>query len=132
MATSETLVPLISDAVEIACNFSMTQSERRVVTTVHHNTEERIYNHGYEAYASYVRHVRYFIPIEQIIAIKEDSTYCEQFFKLECAHSWSLLYSYWISVDEERIDYHYDEPQGDPPCLCRFRTGACDVKGWEE
>lgn len=99
------------------------------MTVIHHNSEERIRNSGNEAVASYLREVTYFISMDHIKAIKDDSSYCRQFLKVECLYSYAMLSAYWLSVDKERISYDYDEPQGDPPCLCRMRTAACDVTG---
>ncbi len=120
------------ETIEITCNFSLAQTEGRIQTVIHHDSEERILNQGYLGLASYLRKVMYFVSMEHIIAIKNGSNSCQQFFQLECDHSFALKQSYWLSVDLQEVSYHYDEPQGNPPCLCRFRTGACDVKGWSE
>ena len=73
--------------------------------------------------------ITYFVSMDQIRAIKKDSSRCEQHIRVECVQATAYDGAYWMNIDMERENYEYAKKVGDPPCKCRFRTGACDETG---
>lgn len=117
----------VTGSVEVSCDFT---SSSYITTKIQHNSEERLLNTGFEADASYIRNITYFMPFAQIKAIKKKSQSCEQFARIECTRAGAYSGSYWLNIDLEKENYEYQEAVGHPPCRCRMTTGACDVRGW--
>ena len=72
----------LNSTVQVFCN--MTSKNGVGVTEIGHDSESRTLVDGYEAAGSYTRTIKYNISMEQIVAIVNESKYCEQFIKYEC------------------------------------------------
>ncbi len=77
----------------------MTSKNEIGVTVIGHNSESRTEVNGYEDYGSYKRDIVYDATMEQIVAVMNQSRYCEQFIKYECRGSLLLLEGtgWWVS-----------------------------------
>ncbi len=77
----------------------MTSKNEIGVTVIGHNSESRTKVNGYEDLGSYKRDIVYDATMEQIVAVMNQSRYCEQFIKYECHGSLLLLngFGWWVS-----------------------------------
>ncbi len=77
----------------------MTSKNEVGVSVIGHNSESRTMVNGYEDLGSYKRDIVYDATMEQIVAVMNQSRYCEQFIKYECHGSLLLLhgFSWWVS-----------------------------------
>ena len=103
------------------CDF--TTFPDKILTKVHHNSEESIYVHGFEPPASYIRDVKYFATKEQIEAVRSQGAYCQQYLKVECFAAEAFLEAYWLDVNGSKMSYTDHEDR--PGCKC-FLDKACD------
>ena len=74
----------------------MTSKNEVGVTVIGHNSESRTKVNGYEQRGSYRKEITYDVTIEQIVAVINESRYCEQFIKYEC-HGSLMSDAWWVS-----------------------------------
>jgi hypothetical protein len=81
------------------------------VIEIGHDSESRTLVSGYENPGTYMRNVKYDLPMEQIVAIMQQSQWCEQFIKYECHDSemwWNdgtRPAAWWESRDGAQMNY---------------------------
>jgi hypothetical protein len=74
----------------------MTSKNEVGVTVIGHNSESRTKVNGHEQRGSYRKDITYDVTIEQIVAVINESRYCEQFIKYEC-HGSLMSDAWWVS-----------------------------------
>ena len=113
------------------------------VTVIGHNSESRTKVDGYGAPGSYMRNINYDNTIEQIVALINQSTSCEQFIKYECDDSQLLKHgsSWWVSRQGNRMNYWGGAAVDSGMCACGMnnncaRGSSCNCDGkssdWHE
>ena len=61
----------------------MESDSGHVVTSIHHDGEERIYLSGYDNVGDYERHFEYYgVNMDSLVALKNNSLYCRQYMKV--------------------------------------------------
>lgn len=107
----------------VACD--MTSENSVGLTIIGHDSETRIYVSGYEGDGSYIRDVHYngngVTSVEQVAAITNVSSRCEQFIKYECYHSLLLQSNtgWWVSRDHKKMIYWGGATSTEPyKCAC--------------
>ncbi len=99
----------------------MDSDPNHVVTTIHHNSEHRIYVSGYEEVASYVRNLTYYgATSHQLKSVVTSSLQCRQFMKLRCFGASGTKDDWLIDGNYQQVPYH----RQDGACRCRL-THAC-------
>ncbi|CAB4009590.1 Hypothetical predicted protein [Paramuricea clavata] len=116
----------LTSSVKVHCDMS---SKNGVgVTEIGQDSESRTRVNGYEAPGSYNRTIKYDLPMEQIVAIIQQSQWCEQFIKYECYHSkmwiYSQPYSWWVSRKGAKMNYWGGAAVGSEKCACGM-TNSC-------
>jgi hypothetical protein len=96
------------------------------VTVISHDSESRTFVNGYENPGSYIRNITYHVTMEQIVAIMNQSSNCEQFIKYECYHSELLDAddSWWVSRDGERMNYWGGAAVDSGKCACAMNNSC--------
>jgi hypothetical protein len=107
----------------------MTSKNGAGVTDIGHDSESRTHVSGYEAPGSYMRKVKYILPMKQIVAIIQQSQWCEQFIKYECRASvmtWYGIanYGWWVSREGARLNYWGGAAVNSRNCSCGM-TNSC-------
>jgi hypothetical protein len=103
------------------------------VTVIGHDSESRTLVDGYEDPGSYMRQIKYDLPIEQIVAVIQQSQWCEQFIKFECYDSaiWyngRKHFSWWVSRDGAQMNYWGGAAVDSGKCACGM-TNSCEGGG---
>jgi hypothetical protein len=116
-----------SPSPQVYCN--MTSKNGVGVTVIGHDSEWRKHVKGYESPGSYKRNIKYDIPLEQIVAIINQSKNCEQSIKYECHHSlfWSkggIHYGWWVSRQGSKMNYWGGAAANSGKCACGM-TNSC-------
>ena len=114
-------------SAQVYCN--MTSKNGVGVTVIGHDSESRTLVRGYESPGSYKRNITYDIPLEQIVAIINQSKNCEQSIKYECHHSlfWlegETLYGWWVSRQGSKMNYWGGAAVESGKCACGM-TNSC-------
>ena len=110
--------------VPVFCD--MTSKNGVGVTVIGHDSESRTFVDGHESEGYYEKKIKYDIPMEQIVAIINQSRNCEQFIKYECYDSTlvgSLLAS-WVSRQGSEMNYWGGAAVDSGECACGM-TNSC-------
>ncbi|XP_028393071.1 neurexin-4-like [Dendronephthya gigantea] len=104
----------------------MTSKNGVGVTEIGHDSESRTLVDKHDIKGSYKRTIKYEIPMEQIVAIIEQSKNCEQFIKYECYHSRLLRSSFgwWVSRQGTNMNYWGGAAVDSGKCACGM-TNSC-------
>ena len=104
----------------------MTSKSGVGVTVIGHDSESRKFVNGYNSAGSYKRNIIYDIPMEQIVAIMNQSNHCEQFIKYECYHAriFNGGYSWWVSRQGSKMSYWGGAAVNSGKCACGM-TNSC-------
>lgn len=98
------------------------------VTTISHDSENRIYVSGCESKGSCRRDVHYTgVNTAQLAALTRVSRKCEQFIKFECNNDVAFIvagYAWWVSRDGTRMNYWGGATGRDKMCACGV-TNSC-------
>ena len=94
--------------VQVYCD--MTSKNGAGVTVIGHDSETETLVKGYDAALSYKRPVQYDLTMQQIVAVINESTSCEQFIRYKCYHSaiWNKYghqYAIWLSRQGLAMNY---------------------------
>ena len=120
----------LNSSVQVFCD--MTSKNGIGVTVIGHDSESRTLVDGYEPAGSYKKAIGYEIPMYQIVAIMNDSKYCEQFIKYECYGS-TFMYegerkSWWVSREGLKMNYWGGAEVDSEKCGCAVNS-SCDGGG---
>ena len=114
-----------SQLVKVYCDMSSNNGSG--VTVIGHDSESKTLVRGFDPRGSYERTITYDISMEQIVAIMNQSTNCEQFIKYECRHS-VLLYTrpfgWWVSRQGSKMNYWGGAEVDSGKCACGT-TNSC-------
>ena len=96
------------------------------VTVFGHDSESKTKVIGYESAGSYARNINYEATMEQIVAIIDQSTYCEQFIEYKCIESRLLSggSGWWVSRQGDKMNYWGGAPVDSGLCACGS-TASC-------
>ena len=116
------------DFPEFSVHCDMTGKDDIGVTEIGHDSENRIEvtgNGGGKPY--YGRNITYEVSMDEIVAIINQSRYCEQFIKYECYYSWLLRndYGWWVSRQGIRMNYWGGAAIDSGKCACGM-TNTCE------
>ncbi len=115
-----------SQLVQVYCDMSSNNGSG--VTVIGHDSESRTLVRGFDPRGSYERTITYKISMEQIVAIMNQSTNCEQFIKYECRHSvllyTSFPYGWWVSRQGSQMNYWGGAAVDSGKCACGM-TNSC-------
>ncbi len=99
----------------ISVDCTMESFTGHVITTIHHDSEERYYVTGYFRVGSYRRDVSYYgARTEQIKAVIDHSLYCKQKMSLECLGATGPTFDWLLDAEGEKVPYH----RRDGDCRC--------------
>ena len=104
----------------------MTSKGGSGVTVMGHDSESRTKVDGYEAPGSYIRNIKYDNTMEQILAVMDQSTFCEQFIKYEC-HESELLqegHAWWVSRQGNKMNYWGGAAVDSGKCACGMNNSC--------
>ena len=74
-------VCILTGPIRVECE--MASATGHVVTTIHHDGEERIYVSGYDNVGEYERYFQYYgVDKDSMEALKNNSLFCRQFMKV--------------------------------------------------
>ncbi|XP_028407430.1 contactin-associated protein like 5-3-like [Dendronephthya gigantea] len=115
-------------SIQVFCN--MTSRNGIGETVIGHDSESRTSVDGYIGRRSYERRITYEIPMEQIVAIIDQSKSCEQFIKYECYGSSLLLGTtgWWVSRHGLSMKYWGGAAVNSGKCACGM-TNSCAGEG---
>ena len=121
----------LNSQVQVYCDMSSKNSAG--VTVIGHDSESMTLVDGYEDPGSYRREIKYDLPIEQIVAVIQQSQWCEQFIKFECYDSaiWyngRKHFSWWVSRDVAQMNYWGGAAVDSGKCACGM-TNSCEGGG---
>ena len=84
----------------------MTSKNEVGVTVIGHDSESETLVKGYEAFQSYKRAIQYDLTMQQIVAVINEPTSCEQFISYKCYQFTLLEYRLiWSVAVTTRISY---------------------------
>jgi hypothetical protein len=117
----------LNSPVQVHCN--MSSKNGTGVTEIGHDSESRTLVSGYEDPGTYMHKVKYDLPMEQIVAIIQQSQWCEQFIKYECHATvmwWygKSLAGSWVSRDGVQMNYWGGAAVDSGKCACGM-TNSC-------
>jgi hypothetical protein len=116
----------------------MTTKDGIGVTEIAHDSEARIEVLN-DRPRTYSRNVTYEISMEKIVAIINQSKYCEQFIKYECYFSWLRRddYGWWVSRQGKKMNYWGGAAIDSGKCACGMTNNCagglgcnCDTSGY--
>jgi hypothetical protein len=112
-----------SSSFQVNCDMN---SKNSGVTEIGHDSESKICVYGYEDPGSYKREIEYDIPLEQIVAIINQSKNCSQFIKYKCYHSILLArpFGWWVSRQNSTMNYWGGAAVNSGKCACGM-TNSC-------
>ncbi len=94
----------------------MDSQSGHIITTVHHDAEDRYYVTGFDRVGSYQRDISYYgARTEQITAVIEQSPYCKQKMSLECLGASATMDDWLLDAEGEKVPYHSSD--GDCRCI---------------
>ena len=67
------------------------------VTEIGHDSESRMKVNGHESAGSYKKDIVYAVAMERIVAVVNQSRYCQQFIRYECIWSVFSTVGWWVS-----------------------------------
>ncbi|CAB4025534.1 Hypothetical predicted protein, partial [Paramuricea clavata] len=105
----------------------MTSKNEVGVTVIGHNSESRTKVNGYEQRGSYRKDITYDVTIEQIVAVINESSYCEQFIKYEC-HGSLMSDAWWVSRQGKRMNYWGGAAVDSGKCACGMNNSCVGGK----
>ena len=102
------------------------------VTVISHDSESRIFVHGFEDAGSYSRVIHYTgANLSQLASLTTVSSHCEQFIKYECLNAvmypWSIV-NWWVSRDSTMMTY-WGGANISHKCACGM-TDSCAVSNY--
>ncbi len=102
----------------------MRDSNGKAVTVIHHDSERATLVTGYEAAGSYNLNFRYDLQMESIIAIINQSSFCQQQTNITCYHV-SITCCVWINGRRgQKLDFIGGGPSNGTGCACGI-TNTC-------
>ncbi len=108
--------PLLRLPGTISVECDMDSQSGRIITTVHHDAEDRYYVTGFERVGSYQRDISYYgAQTKQITAVIEQSLYCKQKMSLECLGTSATIDDWLLDAEGEKVPYHSRD--GDCSCI---------------
>jgi hypothetical protein len=116
------------DFPEFSVHCDMTGKDEIGITEIGHDSENRIEvtgNGGGKPY--YGRNITYEFSMDEILAILNQSRYCEQFIKYDCYYSWLLRngYGWWVPRQGIRMNYWGGAEIESGKCACGM-TNTCE------
>ena len=104
------------------------ESSADVVTTIlHHNSEDSIFVSGFDAPASYRRNISYFdATFQQIQFLKDRSSSCEQYLRVQCHEADGFAGSYWLDFHGHQQSYQLPVTMATGGCQCRMKKACQD------
>ena len=109
----------------VYCN--MTAKDEIGVIEIGHDSEKEIEVTGNGAGKPYYgRNIIYEISMEKIVAVINQSKYCEQFIKYKCQYSYLFRknYGWWVSRQGKRMNYWGGAAVNSGKCACGM-TNTC-------
>ncbi|XP_078674647.1 uncharacterized protein LOC144912791 [Branchiostoma floridae x Branchiostoma belcheri] len=99
------------------------------ITLIGHDSETRTHVKGFEGHGSYSKNVTYWISLEQVRAVVNQSSRCKQLIKYECHGSFiwesnGRPHAWWVTWDGRQADYWGGASPGSGKCACG-ETGTC-------
>ena len=109
----------------------MTSKNGAGVTVIGHDSETEIHVNGYEALGSYKRPIHYDLTMQQIVAVINESTSCEQFIRYKCLGSsiWNFRnqhVAWWVSRQGLKMNYWGDADVDSGKCACGMNNTCAD------
>ena len=113
--------------VQVYCD--MTSKNGIGVTVIGHDSESEALVKGYEERLSYKRPVQYDLTMQQIVAVINESTSCEQFISYKCYQStmWhNDQMAMWLSRQNSTMNYWGGADVNSGNCACGMNNTCAD------
>ena len=90
-----------------------------------HNFEQDHRVVGYEAPGNYIKEIIYSAPLQQMIALIDNSIDCKQYIEIKCKQaSFGITYiNHWWQNRNGTKMYNWGAPTGTVGCDCSTRSG---------
>ena len=99
------------------------------VTVIGHDSESETLVNGSEAFQSYRRLIQYDLTMQQIVAVINESTSCEQFISYKCYEStmWNgNQFAVWLSRQGLAMNYWGGADVDSGKCACGMNSTCAD------
>ncbi|XP_055954898.1 contactin-associated protein like 5-3-like [Patella vulgata] len=97
------------------------------VTVIDHDGMNRTFVDGYDPAYSYRLDLNYSPSLDHILALIQNSDYCEQFVKYECHHAEIDGYTGWVTRNDAIVTYLAGDGTIPNACACHLTNSCTDT-----